>query len=93
MPKIYEYLGYDFFFYSNEHEPVHVHVKKGSSLMKFELLMNYNTLTINCLKYKKYDLFNATERNEIESFIERKHVEIRSKWDDFFVLEKNLNLK
>lgn len=29
MPKLYEYLGILFFFYSNEHEPIHVHAKKG----------------------------------------------------------------
>ncbi len=29
MPKIFEKHGYKFFFYSNEHEPVHVHVRHG----------------------------------------------------------------
>ena len=29
MPKIFEYFGYVFFFYSNEHEPIHVHVENG----------------------------------------------------------------
>lgn len=27
MPKIFEYLGILIFFYSNEHDPVHVHGK------------------------------------------------------------------
>lgn len=27
MPKIYEYLGIMIMFYSNEHEPIHVHGK------------------------------------------------------------------
>ncbi len=27
MPKIYEYFGLVILFYSNEHEPVHVHCK------------------------------------------------------------------
>ncbi|WP_219624880.1 DUF4160 domain-containing protein, partial [Vibrio parahaemolyticus] len=27
MPKIYEYLGIILFFYSNEHEPIHIHGK------------------------------------------------------------------
>ena len=31
MPKIYEYFGFVFFFYSNEHEPIHVHVMENSS--------------------------------------------------------------
>ena len=29
MPKIFEYFGLIFFFYSNEHEPIHVHVMKN----------------------------------------------------------------
>ena len=27
MPKIFEKDGYNFFFYSNEHRPIHVHVR------------------------------------------------------------------
>lgn len=29
MPKVFEKDGYRFFFYSNEHPPVHVHVRHG----------------------------------------------------------------
>jgi hypothetical protein len=29
MPKIFEQDGYRFFFYSNEHQPIHVHVRHG----------------------------------------------------------------
>ena len=40
MPKIFEYLGILIFFYSNEHEPIHVHAKKGAyeSKAKFQRL-------------------------------------------------------
>jgi hypothetical protein len=34
MPKIYEYLGILIFFYSYEHEPIHVHAKKGDNESK-----------------------------------------------------------
>ena len=40
MPVIFRYKGYRFFFYSNEgipREPLHVHVRKGSSVAKFWL--------------------------------------------------------
>ena len=30
MPKIFQKYGYSFFFYSNEHRPIHVHVRHGS---------------------------------------------------------------
>ena len=36
MPKIFEYLGILIFFYSNEHEPIHVHAKKGEFESKAE---------------------------------------------------------
>ena len=29
MPKIFEQEGYSFFFYSNDHAPIHVHVRRG----------------------------------------------------------------
>ena len=29
MPKIFEKDGYQFFFYSNEHKPIHIHVRYG----------------------------------------------------------------
>ncbi len=37
MPKIFEYLGILIFFYSNEHEPIHVHAKKGEFESKAEI--------------------------------------------------------
>ena len=37
MPKIYEYFGFVFYFYSNEHEPIHVHVTHDGCETIFEL--------------------------------------------------------
>ncbi|MCX6249230.1 MAG: DUF4160 domain-containing protein [Bacteroidetes bacterium] len=36
MPKIFEYLGILIFFYSNEHEPIHVHGKYNGFESKAE---------------------------------------------------------
>jgi len=36
MPKIYEYLGLIFFFYSDEHLPIHVHVSSAEYESKLE---------------------------------------------------------
>jgi hypothetical protein len=36
MPNIFEYLGILIFFYSNEHEPIHVHGKKAGCESKAE---------------------------------------------------------
>jgi len=37
MPKIFESDGYRFFFYSNEHRPIHVHVRYGGGEAVFEV--------------------------------------------------------
>ena len=37
MPKIFEQDGFAFFFYMNEHMPVHAHVSKGGRMAKFEI--------------------------------------------------------
>ena len=38
MPKIFEADGFSFFFYMNEHEPVHVHVRKQGKIAKLEIV-------------------------------------------------------
>jgi hypothetical protein len=37
MPKIFEKDGYRFFFYSNEHRPIHVHVRYGGGEAVFDI--------------------------------------------------------
>jgi hypothetical protein len=37
MPKVFEKDGYKFFFYSNEHLPIHVHVRHAGGEAVFEV--------------------------------------------------------
>ena len=37
MPVVFEQDGYKFFFYSNEHEPIHVHVRHGGGEAVFDI--------------------------------------------------------
>ena len=37
MPEIFRFFGFSFFFYSREHEPIHVHVEGAKGYAKFEL--------------------------------------------------------
>jgi len=37
MPKVFEQDGYLFFFYSNDHRPVHVHVRYGGGEAVFDV--------------------------------------------------------
>ena len=38
MPEILRMFGIRFFFYSREHEPIHVHVKNADGKAKFDIL-------------------------------------------------------
>lgn len=38
MPEIFRMFGLRFFFWSREHEPIHVHVENADGEAKFEIL-------------------------------------------------------
>jgi len=37
MPNVFEQDGFRFFFYSNEHAPIHVHVRRGGGEAVFTI--------------------------------------------------------
>lgn len=38
MPEILRIFGLRFYFYSREHEPIHVHVKSADGKAKFDII-------------------------------------------------------
>lgn len=36
MPEVFRFFGYSFFFYSKEHEPLHIHVEGNGGVAKFD---------------------------------------------------------
>ena len=79
MPKVFNWKGYRFHFFSNEGdplEPIHIHVRKGPNLAKFwvhpviSLANNYG--------------FVSKELNEFKVKIEENRELIKEKWDEHF---------
>ena len=91
MPKIYEYLGLIFFFYSNEHLPIHVHVTLAEFESKFELEYENGKLK-NILVSKVKGRIRLEEKDELVAikFIKKYHLGIVEKWVDFFVNHKKV---
>jgi hypothetical protein len=88
MPKIYEYFGLIFLFYSNDHNPVHVHVKYGEYLSKVEFIYEDGVLTAA----KFIDVINnkgipKSKEKEAVEFIKMFHAQIVQKWIQFFVFK------
>ena len=90
MPKIYEYIGFIFFFYSNEHLPVHVHVSKGGKESKCELIFENGVLELQWKKVKGKTELGGSEKVETGAFIEKYHAEIIEKWQKVFILHQRV---
>jgi len=60
MPKLFEYLGIMIMFYSNEHEPIHVHGKYQSFESKAEIIIaRLLILKLKKLKEKNHYLIKS----------------------------------
>jgi hypothetical protein len=91
MPKIFEYLGLVFFFYSNDHEPVHVHVLYGEFESKIEFEISNGKVTDFALKkIRGKEAIPESKLDDVKVFVDKYGQEIVNKWIDFYVLKKKL---
>ncbi|MCV6607246.1 MAG: DUF4160 domain-containing protein [Campylobacterales bacterium] len=92
MPKIFEYLGITILFYSNEHEPVHVHGKyqKYESKAEFEIV-DGKVINITYKPVKGRKPLPHNELKEFKKLTEAFKSEIVTKWIDYFVYHKEIN--
>ena len=91
MPKIYEYLGIIIMFYSNEHEPVHVHGKYQGYESKAEFIIVdgiIQDVKIRSVSAKRP--LPQKELKEFRNFVEKFKNEIVQKWIDYFVYHKTI---
>ena len=89
MPKIFEYFGFIFYFYSNEHEPIHVHVMHGGKESVFDLIMMDGELSEVRVREKKgAEPLPEKDKRTAEEFIHKYYKNIIDKWVKFFVLKQ-----
>ena|ERR1700756_2938735 len=94
MPKIFEYLGIVLFFYSNEHEPIHVHAKYDSFESKAEFyIINGKITEIKIKLVQGRRPLTGTKLKDFEEFLEAYANKIVEKWVDYFVYHKDVNFE
>jgi hypothetical protein len=80
MPTIFIFFGLRFVFFSNDHEPIHVHVIKGKGSIQeyavFQVLPN-----VTLLKNKG---LNPQELKMADMIIEENREVIIEQWNNFF---------
>ena len=94
MPKIFEYLGILIFFYSNEHEPIHVHGKYDGFESKAGFYIIDGKITeIKIKPIKSSKTFQVKKLKDFKDFLEVFGEQIVQKWIDYFVLHKDVNFE
>ena len=89
MPTLYKYFGLSFFFYANEHLPIHIHIEKGNRAAKAVFVMNNGKLdNILLTKIPGAEMLTPSETNSAKELLETKQEEIVKFWTDFFVRNK-----
>lgn len=79
MPKIFEWKGYKFFFYSNEGDPlesVHVHVRKGENIAKYWIAPEISLASSWGM--------SSQELNMLENIVKEHKTKILEKWNEYF---------
>lgn len=91
MPKLYEYFWLIILFYSNEHEPIHVHGKYQGKENKAELIFEEGKfIGIRVSSVKGKDPLDPKTLKKFQRIVEIYSHDIVVKWVDFFVYNKKI---
>lgn len=91
MPVIFEYFGFIFKFYSNEHEPIHVHVIKDGCETIFELIIEKGNLIDIRQRHKQgVTPLKGKDEHTALKFIEKYAENIINKWINYFILKNKI---
>lgn len=76
MPQLFTVFGFRFMFYSNDHEPIHVHVVKAGTEARFQVAPEVTLLDNKGLK--------PAELKLAESLVEENKEMIVARWKEYF---------
>jgi hypothetical protein len=94
MPKIFEYLGIMIFFYSNEHEPIHVHAKKAEFESKAEFYIVGGEISeIRITNISGSPPLKGKELKDFRIFLENYADKIVEKWIKYFVYHNDIEFE
>ena len=94
MPKIYEYLGIVLYFYSNEHEPIHVHAQYAEFESKAEFhITNGKIVEIRIKNIKNKKPLKGSRLKNFKKFLEIYAEPIIQKWIDYFIYHKDIKFE
>ena len=75
MPEVFRIFGIRFYFYANEHLPIHIHVQNANGKAKFKVLPTVKLIESKGLKTSEIKL--------AEGIIEENKILIIKSWEAF----------
>ena len=90
MPTIYKYIGILIRFFSDEHEPIHVHAEYNGAVVKISLFVKDDV--IYRVTYATVrGTFNAAKLADLKKFISVNKYSILYAWKQYF--DNNVSIK
>lgn len=87
-------MGIVLFFYSNEHEPIHVHARKGEFESKAEFLIIEGVIEeIKIKNVAGSRPLTGKDLKDFEHFLSLFASKIVAKWVDYFVYHKSVEFE
>lgn len=94
MPKLYVYLGIVIFFYSNEHEPIHVHARYGEFESKIEIILTNGIVQgLKLQKVSGKSPLPAAQAKDFKKLVTLLVDEIVQSWINYFIYHKKIVTK
>ncbi len=78
MPTVFREKGYRFFFFSNEHEPIHIHIEKGDKYAKIDVI------SLELINSKN---ISSRELKNLIKTVESNREKIMEAWNEYFARE------
>ena len=92
MPKLYEYFGLIILFYSNEHEPIHVHGKYQGKESKAEIIFEDGKfIEVRIVDVSGKEPLDSQNMKKFRKLVETYRDDIVRKWVDFFVYNRSIS--
>ena len=85
MPTIYEYLGIYFYFWSNEHNPIHVHAEYQGAECVVYIYPDGRVVLKNAIFKPRMD---SQTLKKVEKFVKKNKNNIKQKWSEYHLYGK-----
>lgn len=93
MPTLYEYFGLFFFFFSRDHEPIHIHVSYAEFQNKLVYIYkNGKLIDVEIKRIKGKKPLPNNKMVDAKKFVIKYEKDISNKWTEFYGKNKKPTL-